>query len=731
MEEKLNGVVEQIVFKNEDTGFAVIELAADEELVTAVGEMAAVSEGEEVELTGSFVNHPTFGPQFKVEVCEYKMPQTASAILRYLSGGVLPGIGPATARRIVEAFGEETLEVIASQPERLAGIRGLTLRKAKAISEEFRRIFGVREAMSYLAGLGIPAGSALAVYRHYGAYTIDLVKENLYLLCGYPAFMPFEQVDAIAEGQAVEREDPLRLQAGVLYVLRHNLNNGHTCLPEGRLTDTVSRFLGTAPELMEKTLAHLVEEGELFRVTFPEGDCLFLPEMYRAEETIAASLDALLHLPPLEQPVSEKELSIVQQEQGITFAPLQREAVRMAVENNCFVLTGGPGTGKTTTIRAMISLFESRGDRVALAAPTGRAAKRLAELSGREAKTIHRLLEVAYGSGAVPKFLHDEKNPLKCDVIIVDEMSMVDVTVFESLMRALKANCRVILVGDSDQLPSVGPGNILKDVLDSGRVPNVCLKEIFRQAQKSRIVVNAHHIVNGEMPKQGSGEDDFFFIESAGSACRQLVCDLVGKRLPKKYGFRGGEDIQVLCPSRVGPCGTIQMNADLQAQLNPPSPEKRQMEFMGQLFREGDKVMQVRNNYDIPYERAGGGEGIGAFNGDIGTLEKIDRKNNVFQVRFEDRIYQYSGEQLRELEIAYAVTIHKSQGSEFSAVILPVSETPPKLCYRNLLYTGVTRAKNLLVIVGSAKLVGSMVKNNKKTLRYSGLCKFLKNEEIS
>lgn len=729
MEEKITGVIEHVIFKNEETGYAVAELAAEDDLITVAGELAGIAEGEEVQVTGCYVNHPTFGPQFKVAYCEYRMPQTAAAILRYLSGGALPGIGPVTARRIVESFGDETLEVIASQPEKLSQVRGLTLRKAEAISEEFCRVFGLREAIGYLTGLGLSAAAALGVYKHYGAYTIGLVKENVYLLCAYPAYLPFEQADAVAERQSVEQDAPNRQKAGVLYVLRHNLNNGHTCLPAARLQDTAARFLGTAPALACSAVEELVENGDLFRVSFREEEVLFLPEMYRAEETIALALSALVQLPPMNTPPTESELEWAQREQNIAFAPLQKQAVRMAVENNCFALTGGPGTGKTTAIKAMISLFESRGDRVALAAPTGRAAKRLSELSGREAKTIHRLLEVAFGSGQTPKFLHDEKNPLKCDVLIVDEMSMVDVLIFESLLRALKPTCRIILVGDSDQLPSVGPGNILKDVLDSGCVPNVCLKEIFRQAEKSRIVVNAHHIVKGEMPVQGSAKDDFFFLESTGAECRALVCDLVSRRLPESYGFSAADDIQVLCPSRVGSCGTVQLNAQLQAALNPPAEGKRQMEFMGQLFREGDKVMQVRNNYDIPFERDGGGEGIGAFNGDIGRLERIDQKNSVFWVRFEDRLYQYTGDQLKELEIAYAVTIHKSQGSEFTAVIIPISETPQKLCYRNLLYTGVTRARSLLIIAGSAKLVGRMVSNNKKTLRYSGLCRFLKGEE--
>lgn len=729
-EERLHGIVTHVIFKNDETGYAVAELETTDDVYTVTGEMAGVNAGEEIEVIGAFTTHPTFGVQFKVTACVYHLPEGETAILRYLSSGALPGVGPAIAKRIVNLFGDSALEVIALYPEKIAKIKGLSLQKARSISEKFKETIGVREAIAYFSKWNISTATALAVYKQFGEKTIEVVSQNIYVLCGAPAYVPFEQIDAIAYSQTGDAENTLRLKAGISYVLRHNMNNGHTCIPYEKLLPTVSSFLKVAPELVEHVAEEMTEQGELVLEPFEEGTFAFLPDLYLTEQRIASAIKNIVLVETHPQEVTKQELQFLAQTSDIALTALQKQAVQLAVENNCFVLTGGPGTGKTTTVKAIIELFEHKGDRVFLAAPTGRAAKRMSELSGREAKTIHRMLEVGYGSGESIRFVRDETNPLKCDVLIIDEMSMVDIFIFEAVLRALKPGCKLILVGDADQLPSVGAGNVLKDIIMSGVVPTIRLDTIFRQAQQSKIVVNAHRIVKGEYPQQGALEDDFFMIESSGAACRELVCDLVTRRLPTKYGYSSFEDIQVLCPSRVGAVGTEQLNKDLQEQLNPKIAGKKQIQNMGITFREGDKVMQIRNNYDIAYERADGFQGVGAFNGDIGILETINTKAGIVTVRFEDRRYHYTAEQLRELELAYAITIHKSQGSEFEAVIIPISETPPKLCYRNLLYTGVTRAKNLLVIPGNANLVHKMVQNNKKMLRYSALYKFLKEDQF-
>ncbi|MDD3430185.1 MAG: ATP-dependent RecD-like DNA helicase [Oscillospiraceae bacterium] len=732
--ERLSGVVETVIFENTDTGYAVVEIASEEagELVTAVGELAPVSEGEELDLWGAYTTHPQFGVQFKVKHCQYRLPNTQSAILQYLCSGILPGIGPITARRIVDAFGNDTFEVIDLFPEKLATIKGMTYTKACKASLEFKRIFGVREAIAVLAKLGLTAGQAIELYRHMGPATLTAVQDNPYILCGSPLYFPFEEADAIAQSMQLSLEAFSRIKAGIIYVLRHNLNNGHTCLPADKLVAATQRLTEVSAEPIEQCLNQTIEDSDLMRATYAQTDFIYLPEYFTAEIYIAYRIKNLMSMPLYKLEHADVKIDVLQAEDNIVYAPLQRKAIAEALTNNAFVLTGGPGTGKTTTVNAIIRLFEQNGDRVALAAPTGRAAKRLAELTGRKAQTIHRLLEVDYKSGTEQlRFVHNDSNLLKCDVVILDEMSMVDTTIFESLLHALKPACKLILVGDSDQLPSVGAGNILRGIADSGCVPVVCLKEIFRQAAQSLIVSNAHRIVGGEMPQNGTREDDYFFIEGSGAPCQKFICDLVTTRLPNTYKFSPLEDIQVLCPTKMGLLGTEMLNAALQAAINPPQKSKPQLTSMGQVYRLGDKVMQTKNNYDIPFVRDEGEDGAGAFNGDIGVVEQVDVKASTLKVRFDDRVYTYTSEFIKQLEIAYAVTIHKSQGSEFNAVIIPVAEVPRRLCYRNLLYTGVTRAKKLLVLCGSAATVHTMVQNDRKTLRYSCLKEFINDESFA
>ncbi len=730
--ETISGTVENVVYCNEENGYAVLEISSEGELITAVGSLSDVNEGEEVRLHGFFKTHSNFGQQFRVEAYEVSMPETVASVGRYLASGALPHIGPAIAQRIVDKFGTETLEVIAMQPAQLAKIKGLSETKALAIQNEFKRIFGVREAINYLGNLGLPSATAIALYRHYGPDTVEMVSHNPYVLCGFPAYVEFGMADHIAADMSLEHDAHERVCAGILHVLRHNLQNGHTCLPENALLSTVSDFLGIEPENIAPTLASLLDAEELYTVEFREKSYVYLPDLLRAEQSVAHHMRYLMHIPRTDPKDADKLIRRLEITQNIRYAPLQREAITAALSNWALVLTGGPGTGKTTTVNGMLAAFEQSGDKVALAAPTGRAAKRLAELTGRKATTIHRLLEVDYSTDGVVRFIHNEKNLLKCDVVVVDEMSMVDIMLFESLLLALKPACKIIMVGDEDQLPSVGAGNVLGGMMASGLVPTVRLTEIFRQAAESEIVSNAHRIVAGEALSQSGRESDFFILERDDpEACAALVCDLVCRRLPQTYGYDPVEDIQVLCPTKIGPLGTVALNTLLQDRLNPPAPDKPQLNLRDRVLRVGDKVMQIRNNYDIPYIRPEGGEdGAGAFNGDMGIVESVDVRAGTLTVRSEDRRLVYNAEHVRELEPAYAVTIHKSQGSEFPAIVMPLLDVPPRLCYRNLLYTGVTRARKLCVLAGHAREAAAMVANVRQNKRFSCLADFLQDENL-
>ncbi len=721
---RLEGRVIHVIFENEDTGYTVFEVESGGEYYEVAGVVGQVHIGESVVAHGSFESHPTYGEQFRAVVCETSVPQAVQDILAYLSAGALPYIGPATAKKLVARFGEKTLDVIAQEPQRLTDIKGISGEKALRISEEFKKMFGAREVVAWLARFGVSAPRAMAVYNAFGPHTLEALTQNPYLLCGEPLQMRFALADSIAAELQMSGENKLRVWAALLYVLRHNAGNGHTCLPRRRLTATTGQFIGVEAQAVEEHLDGALEAGELKSRQMAGGEYIYLPELLSAEEDIAARLADLACRQPTVPPDLERNIRVLERSRGMEYAPLQRQAIRTALTSNVLVLTGGPGTGKTTTVNAILALFENQADRVALCAPTGRAAKRLSELTGHKASTIHRLLEVDY-SGGVLHFIHNEKNLLRCDVIILDEMSMVDVKLFQSLLAALKRGCRIIMVGDADQLPSVGPGNILGEVICSGVVPTVCLTQIFRQAASSLIVANAHRIVTGQTPETGGREDDFFFLKAGGMACQQLICDLVAARLPRSYGFDPVRDIQVLCPTKMGPSGTRQLNLRLQEMLNPPSIGKDELKAGEQIFRVGDKVMQVRNDYDIPFEREGGESGVGAFNGDIGIVLEVNTSQRSLKVRMDDRILVYTVEHLNELETAYAVTIHKSQGSEFPAVVLPVSEVPEKLCYRNLLYTGVTRAKKLCILAGSGATVQKMVENVRQNLRYSGLGELL------
>lgn len=720
--QKLEGVVEHVIYENAESGYAVFEVNASDQDIVVAGNVGGIDNGMHVTVYGHMVNHPSYGEQFRAESCEASLPQDTAGLLSYLSSGVLPYIGPSTAKKIVKAFGAETLNIISETPQKLCEIKGITPEKAAIISNEFRRMYGVREVIAWFARYGLSAQSAVTAYRAYGPHTVEALTQNPYLLCGEPLQLKFAQVDGIAAALQFESGSRLRVAAGLLYALRHNAGNGHTCLPRAKLLESTAKFLRVEPQDIEAGLEELLQAGELRTRSFEETEYIYLPDLLSAEEDIAARLGELATFPTEPPKTLESDIRALEIAQGFAYAPLQREAIRTALSSRVMVLTGGPGTGKTTTVNAILSLYEALYDRVALCAPTGRAAKRLSELTNHTASTIHRLLEVDYTTGMV-RFIHNEKNLLKYDVIILDEMSMVDVKLFQALLAAARYHCRIIMVGDADQLPSVGPGNILGEILRVQAIPTVRLTDIFRQAQKSLIVQNAHRIVQGQMPQKGAAADDFFMIESAGLACQRLVCDLVSTRLPKAYGFDPIRDIQVLCPTKVGPTGSVELNARLQEVLNPPAPGKPQIggEKGSKILRLGDKVMQIKNDYDITFERAGAEAGVGAYNGDLGIITAIDRESRSVTVMMDDRKYVYSADQLNELEPAYAVTVHKSQGSEFPAVIVPVADVPARLCYRNLLYTGVTRARKLCVLTGSSRTIQTMVRNVRQNMRYSGL----------
>ena len=722
---KLEGVVEHMIYENTETGYAVFEVDAGGTDVIVAGNVGSVDNGMSVTVYGRMVNHPSYGEQFKAETCEASLPQDTTALLSYLSSGVLPYIGPSTAKKIVSMFGEDTLNVISETPQSLCRIKGITPEKAAAISNEFRRMYGVREVVAWFTKYGLSAQQAVTAYRAFGPHTVEALTQNPYLLCGDPLQLKFAQVDGIAAALQFDSGSRLRVAAGLLYALRHNANNGHTCLPRAKLLDSTAKFLRVEPASIEAGLDELLSTEDLRTRTYQNIEYIYLPDLLSAEEDIAARLGQLSTFPTEPPKTLETDIRVLEMTQGFEYAPLQKEAIRLALSSRVMVLTGGPGTGKTTTVNAILQLLEHQADRVALCAPTGRAAKRLSELTGRKASTIHRLLEVDY-SGGVVSFIHNDKNLLKCDVVILDEMSMVDVKLFQALIAALRYSCRIIMVGDADQLPSVGPGNILGEVIRSGLVPTVCLNEIFRQARRSLIVENAHHIISSEPLQKGGKTDDFFFLESDGDAAQKLVCDLVTTRLPRSYGFDPVRDIQVLCPTKLGPTGTQALNVELQNLLNPEQKGKPQLQSASRVFRVGDKVMQVRNNYEIVWNRIGGEQGVGAYNGDIGIVESINMRDRSMVVRMDDRRLLYPAENLNELEIAYAITVHKSQGSEFPAVVLPVAQVPPRLCYRNLFYTGVTRARKLCIVAGRRDVVNRMMSNVRQNLRYSGLCELLK-----
>ncbi len=728
--EKLTGTVEDVSFYSEASGFCVAEINTGEEAVTVVGAVGELAVGTQVECTGRWDLHPSFGRQFRAESVVQTLPDDAGGILRYLASGIIRGIREATARKIVEAFGANTFDVIENEPERLAQLKGITRAKARQISTDFKSQFAARETVMGLTALGLTHNEAIKIYGIFKGESLDIVKANPYALIGSATGITFDKADEIVE--MLENKPPYdyRGQAGIVHIVRHNLGNGHTCIPRDRIFVPARELLGCEDDFVEISADNAIEAKQLVQTEINGRDFLFLPEIYAAERSIADRIKIMTKFPPKENEVYESEISAFEKANGIEFDEQQKKAIEIAVTKGLLILTGGPGTGKTTTVKGIISLMKNRGLKVELTAPTGRAAQRMEELTGYEAKTIHRLLEVEYKEGMeTPSFVHNLHNPLECDAVIVDELSMVDVTVFAALLDAMPLHCRLIMVGDKDQLPPVGAGNVLKDLIESGLIGVVTLDKVFRQAMKSRIVTNAHRVVKGEMPViDNSPESDFFLLkEDVRYNVPRKLLSLVTARIPASYGFEPMSDIQVLCPSRLGETGTQNLNAVLQDKLNPPSPDKRELRYKGYVLREGDRVMQIKNNYDVPWFKSGD-SGQGVFNGDIGILKSIDMAENIIQVMYDDKEAVYTSESVRELELAYAMTVHKSQGSEFNAVVMPVVGVPDKLAYRNLFYTALTRAKQLLILVGSEQGLKRMVDNDKKAKRFSALKFFIEND---
>ena len=722
--EILQGAISAVVYQNYENGYAVLRLnVGGGQSVTVVGTIPLPAVGERLMVTGKWSTHSSYGRQFEAEFLERLMPQTAMEIMSYLSSRVIKGIGPRMAARIVEHFGVETLAVMEREPERLAEVSGISREKARAIGEEFKLQVGMRQLMEFFALHHLPAELAVRTYKLYGDSTIELLYDDPYLLMDEGLEAPFGAVDRFAIELGVAADDPRRVEAGILFELSYNLTAGHSFLPEEKLIPATAQLLSVEPDSVRQGVERLLEAGRLVRDALAGISVVYLPQLHEAElyctETLLSFAKNTFPAPRN----LDKMIHSIAKESGIGYSGQQEQAIREAATSGLLLITGGPGTGKTTILNGILELLGQMQLKCLLAAPTGRAAKRLTEVTGEEASTIHRLLEASIDQNTGNMFfVRDEDNPLKCDAVIVDEMSMVDIQLLHSLLQAVPHGKRLILVGDPDQLPPVGPGFPFSDMLRSGQLPTVRLTEIFRQAQESLIVMNAHRVNQGEMPDLKNVKSDFFFMRrQSEEAVGQLIRDLCTTRLPKNMGIPS-DQIQVLSPTRKGGVGTMSLNKMLQAALNPPTPEKKEKQFGDYVFREGDRVMQIRNNYDIMWKRTDGSEvGTGIFNGDVGIIQSIDPGTETMTIAFDDREADYDFTQLNELEPAYAMTVHKSQGSEYRAVILTCWNGSPYLLSRSILYTAITRARELLILVGREETVGVMVENARKNRRYSGL----------
>ena len=721
--ELLKGTIENVVYRNENNDYTVLEIVDGEDnLVTAVGVIPMAYEGEIVSLRGRWTYHKEFGKQFAFDSFDKSLPDDVDGIFKYLSSGIIKGVGPVTALKIVNRFGADSFDVIEHRPEWLADISGITRKKAVTISESFREQSGIRGVMMFCKDF-MGVSEVGRVYKSFGAGAVGIIKDNPYILCNSDTGIPFAKADAIAKSLGVSLDSKNRIFSGICYVLSHTAaTSGHTCLPKERLVPDTAELLEISVDRVADALSLLLDESELSCYTKDGVEYIMTNTTAEEEDLIARGLVRLLNsaghfgTSDISSLIEKVEIGL-----NISFAPMQRAALFASLENGVMILTGGPGTGKTTVVKAMISIFNSVGLKTVLAAPTGRAAKRMSEATGEEAKTVHRMLEMERTTDGNIRFCRNERNPISESVVIVDEASMLDLSLTAALIRAMKRGARLILIGDSDQLPSVGAGNVLSDLIRSERIRTIRLTEVFRQSKESLIITNAHRINEGNTPLLNITDNDFFFVRREREAdIAETISSLIDERLPRTYGKDIKDKIQVITPSKKGVAGVEAINLALQARLNPPAKFKKEKASHGVIFREGDRVMQIVNNYDIEWEK-NGVAGVGLFNGDIGVIESINLSEEIVSIRFDDKYAEYGFSMLEELELAYAITVHKSQGSEYPVVIIPMYQCAPMLMARNLFYTAVTRAKNMVILVGRSDIPQKMTQNNREIMRFSAL----------
>lgn len=720
---EINGIISSVIYLNDENGYAVVRMETDSgEMVTAVGCLPYIAPGEMISAEGSWVTHAQHGRQFKIEQSNRLLPTSADGIYEYLAGSTVKGIGPATAALIVDRFKEKSLDILEMHPEKLAEIKGISLTKAKDLSASFKKQAGVRRLTEFLCAYGIKPLVALKLYRAYGSAALETVHENPYIISASHIVASFAEADNLALELGIEGDSINRISAAVLFELQHNSGNGHCFIPRDKLIAATSQLISVPADLVSDAIDSLSGNGGLVCDKVANLNVCYLTELYEAETYTAERLKSMVGLKTKSSANIERLITKLESLYDISYAPLQKQSIELALNNRILVITGGPGTGKTTILKGILSLYDELELETLLAAPTGRAAKRMSELTGREASTIHRLLGAKMAEdGETVVFSKHEGDPLNCDALVLDECSMVDITLMSSLLKALKPGCRLVLVGDADQLPSVGPGNVFSDIIRSQTVPTVRLTEIFRQKGDSRIVRNAHMINRGEHPDFEANTGDFFRLRRLkGGTAVETIVELCARRLPENMKIPSAS-IQVLSPTRKGETGTVNLNKRLQAALNPPSESKKEKLFGEAVFRVGDRVIQTKNNYDTIWKTKGGVSGAGVYNGDIGTIAQIDPITETLTVDFEDKLATYSFEMLNELEHAWALTVHKSQGSEYRAVVLALSGDIQMLLTRGVLYTAVTRAKELLIMVGDDNIAHRMIDNNKQSRRYSAL----------
>ena len=726
----VEGTVSKIIFQNEENGYVVCEIETDDELAVVCGVMPFLAEGESISAAGKWTVHQSFGRQFKAEYYEKKLPSSKKGIIKYLSSGIVRGIGKVTAKRIVDQFGDDTFEVIENHPEWLADVKGINLAKAQEISEDFKAQFGQRQVITFCSGyFNMP--TSVRIFKQYGVGAVDVIKENPYALCDTVYGVNFENADKIAASLGQNKVSEHRIYAGIKYILSRNANsNGHLFIPYDNLLPTAASMLKIEINIVKQVFEKFVLLKKFIVKQIRNKQAVYEFSTYNTEKYCSRKLIEL-NASGATKNIDESEiklrLSSIEQSENIKYTNEQIKSVLYALKSGVFVLTGGPGTGKTTIIKALIGVFSQMNKKIALAAPTGRAAKRMTQATGMEARTIHRMLEMTFENDIEPRFNKNEDDPLDFDVVIIDETSMVDIFLLKSLLKAISAGTKVIFIGDSDQLPSVGPGNVLRDIIRSNIFNMIRLDTIFRQSGESLIITNAHNINSGIMPVLDAKDKDFFFMErSSPQAIANTVADLCKNRLPAKYGKDIINKIHVLTPSKKGITGTGNLNVLLQSELNPFDYGKHEKKSISHIIREEDKVMQIRNNYAIEWKQKDGTEGVGIYNGDIGVVKSIDNVNEIATVEFDDdKTVEYDFQMLDEIIHAFAITIHKSQGSEYPVIILPISKEVPKLQTRNLLYTAVTRAQNMVIVIGEADSIEFMVENNLQTVRYSGLSDIL------